>query len=163
MTSYYDVTCTNASLEPLLPISTCTRMRRSLPRCESLLHSECIERFDSLSCFSASTACSLELEAPFWSTGLNPYDISKPCDGPIEETLCYPMTQYIKRYLDLLKTRKILGVDNSVGEYQGCSDDVFGDFESHLDGMKETKDYVEGILERGVKVLVYVGTYDWIW
>jgi hypothetical protein len=25
--------------------------------------------------------------------GKNPYDISKDCDGPIEETLCYPVTK----------------------------------------------------------------------
>ena len=37
------------------------------------------------------------------------------------------------------------------------------DFGEHLDHLQLTKYYVEGLLERGIKVLVYVGTYDWIW
>jgi len=37
------------------------------------------------------------------------------------------------------------------------------DFSKHLDGLQLTKYYVEGLLERGIQVLVYVGTYDWIW
>jgi hypothetical protein len=37
------------------------------------------------------------------------------------------------------------------------------DFGQHLDHLQLTKFYVEGLLERGIQVLVYVGTYDWIW
>lgn len=37
------------------------------------------------------------------------------------------------------------------------------DFGKHLDHLQLTKYYVEGLLERGIQVLVYVGTYDWIW
>jgi hypothetical protein len=29
-TSYYDMQCTNASVEPLLPVSVCARMRRAV-------------------------------------------------------------------------------------------------------------------------------------
>jgi carboxypeptidase C (cathepsin A) len=105
----------------------------------------------------------MELEQPFWGTGLNPYDISKPCDGPIEETLCYPATKYISTFLNLLKTRKMLGVSNRVPEYSGCSDAVGSDFQSHLDMAKITTPYVEALLERGIRVLIYVGTNDWIW
>lgn len=39
--------------------------------------------------------CTTELMDPFDSTGLNYYDISQPCEGPIEETLCYPITVYV--------------------------------------------------------------------
>ncbi|CCA73427.1 related to PRC1-carboxypeptidase y, serine-type protease [Serendipita indica DSM 11827] len=161
-TSYYDVTCTNASLQPLLPISTCARMRRAIPRCKEMLKAECIDRFDTMSCAAASEACDAELAAPFWSSGLNPYDISKECDGPIEETLCYPITKHIAKYLNLPETRKMLGVSKNVHTFRGCSDAVGIDFQSHLDGMRQTALYVEQLLERGVRVLIYVGTYDWI-
>jgi len=161
VTSYYDIQCTNASLKPLLPISTCVRMRRAIPRCEALLQTECIDRFDSMACLAAAEACSIELQAPFWSTGLNPYDISKPCDGPIEETLCYPITKHISTYLNIPETRKQLGVSKNVGVYTGCSDAVEMDFTTHVDIMRMTTPYVEGLLERGIKVLIYVGTYDW--
>jgi carboxypeptidase C (cathepsin A) len=116
-----------------------------------------------MSCYSALSTCSLELEQPFWETGLNPYDITKPCDGPIEETLCYPSTRHIITFLNLLKTRKMLGVSNRAPEHNGCSKSVDLDFESHLDVAKMTTPYVEALLERGIRVLIYVGTNDWIW
>jgi carboxypeptidase C (cathepsin A) len=116
-----------------------------------------------MSCYSATSTCSMELEQPFWATGLNPYDISKPCDGPIEETLCYPFARHIITFLNLLKTRKMLGVSNRVPGHYGCSEAVQLDFESHLDIAKMTTPYVEALLERGVRVLIYVGTNDWIW
>lgn len=116
-----------------------------------------------MGCLAATASCGMELEAPFFTTGLNPYDISKPCDGPIEETLCYPITQYIRSYLNKPETRRQLGVSRNVGEYTGCSDAVGMDFNTHVDGMRMTAPYVEGLLERGVNVLIYVGTYDWIW
>jgi carboxypeptidase C (cathepsin A) len=116
-----------------------------------------------MSCLAATTSCEIELEAPFFTTGLNPYDISKPCDGPIEETLCYPITQHIRSYLNKPETRKRLGVRKNIGDYTGCSEAVGMDFNVHVDGMRMTAPYVEGLLERGVNVLIYVGTYDWIW
>lgn len=105
----------------------------------------------------------MELEQPFWGTGLNPYDISQPCDGPIEETLCYPQTKYITIFLNLLKTRKALGVSNRAPEYSGCNDAVGEDFYSHMDRARMTTPYIEALLERDVRVLIYVGTNDWIW
>lgn len=74
-----------------------------------------------------------------------------------------PAHRYIKEYLDLPKIREVLGVSPKVGNYSGCSNDVGIDFNEHLDSARMTKWYVEGLLERGIKILVYVGTYDWIW
>jgi carboxypeptidase C (cathepsin A) len=116
-----------------------------------------------MSCMAAVSSCGAELEQPFWMSGMNPYDISKVCDGPIEETLCYPITKYIAKYLNKPETRNRLGVSSKVEVFTGCSDAVGADFASHADGMRMTAPYVEGLLERGVKVLIYVGTYDWIW
>ncbi|KAG8755140.1 hypothetical protein FRC14_004314 [Serendipita sp. 396] len=160
--SYYDMQCTNASIEPFLPISTCVRIRKALPRCQAQLEAECLHRFDTMACQAASAMCEMEIAAPFFMSGLNPYDISKPCDGPIEETLCYPITQYIGQYLNLPETRRQLGVDEKVGKFKSCSDAVGEDFRTHLDELRTTSTYVEGLLERGINVLIYVGTYDWI-
>jgi cathepsin A (carboxypeptidase C) len=65
--------------------------------------------------------------------------------------------------LDLPEVRKALGVSPKVGKYYGCSRSVGEDFASHADGVRYTAPYIEGLLERGIKVLIYVGTYDWIW
>lgn len=128
-----------------------------------MLQSECLDRFDSMACLAAASSCSAELEIPFFETGLNPYDISRECEGPIEETLCYPITATIREYLNLPEVRSKLGVSPKVGRYYGCSNAVGQDFHSHADSMRYTAPYVEGLLERGVQVLIYVGTYDWIW
>lgn len=128
-----------------------------------MLKKECLDRFDTMGCTAATAFCEAELAEPFFTSGRNLYDISKPCEGPIEETLCYPITVTIREYLNLSEVRKQLGVDPKVGRYYGCSRDVGEDFESHVDGMRYTTPYVEGLLERGIKVLIYVGTYDWTW
>ena len=36
------------------------------------------------------------------------------------------------------------------------------DFRSAQDTLHPTKGYVAALLERGIKVLIYVGSYDWI-
>jgi carboxypeptidase C (cathepsin A) len=77
-------------------------------------------------------------------------------------SLCYPLTKHINEFLDLPKTREALGVHPSIGNYTGCSIEVGQRFMEHLDPFHSNQYYVAGLLERGIKVLVYVGTYDWI-
>jgi carboxypeptidase C (cathepsin A) len=56
-----------------------------------------------------------------------------------------------------------LGVDTSfVKKYSPCSDDVFAAFTRSDDVLHSSFEYVAGLLERKVRVLLYVGTYDWI-
>jgi cathepsin A (carboxypeptidase C) len=112
----------------------------------------------------------------------NPYDISRDCDGDISETLCYPVTKYvfsttihgsilntdcpirhISAYLDRPEVRTQLGVDKSItGNFSSCSDRVGNDFANNLDEYHPTHHYVAALLERNIKVLIYVGKYDWI-
>jgi len=65
-----------------------------LPRCLNMLNKECVEHFDEISCSAANEMCENEIEAPFWQSGLNPYDISQNCDGGME-VLCYPITKSV--------------------------------------------------------------------
>lgn len=46
--------------------------------------------------------------------------------------------------------------------FSSCNDDVFNAFTSAQDGFHETYTHVSALLERGVRALIYVGTYDWI-
>src|SRR5258706_13735174 len=69
----------------------------------------------------------------------------------------------IASFLDLPDVRKTLGIASHIGNFSSCSSDIGMDFGKHLDHLQLTKYYVEGLLERGIRVLVYVGTYDWIW
>jgi len=69
----------------------------------------------------------------------------------------------IASFLDLPDVRETLGIASHIGNFSSCSSDIGMDFVKHLDSLRLTKYYVEGLLERGIQVLVYVGTYDWIW
>ncbi|EJU04579.1 serine carboxypeptidase [Dacryopinax primogenitus] len=160
--AYYEMACTGASVPPILDISQCVRMKRALPRCQQMAQSSCVDIFDNLACTAAELFCSSELEDPFFASGMNPYDISQECDGPIEETLCYPIVRVIERYLNLNSTRKTLGVDDKVRRFAGCSAEVGTAFSQKMDMVAPGPIYITALLERGINVLIYVGTLDWI-
>jgi len=59
--------------------------------------------------------------------------------------------------------REKLGVDTAIiGNFSSCSDAVGQAFASAEDSYHATYDHVAALLERGVRALIYVGTYDWI-
>ncbi|KAF8510936.1 serine carboxypeptidase [Hysterangium stoloniferum] len=162
-TTFYDIQCTAASVEPFQDISKCVRMKKAIPRCERLLKESCVDVFDQMGCEAAVSFCQAEYTGPFRETGRNIYDVSKQCEGDISETLCYPITLTIAKFLNRPETRSLLGVSAAIGNYMGCSDTVGSAFRSNLDSYSHlTQHYVAELLERKVKVLIYVGTYDMI-
>ncbi|KAF8495647.1 serine carboxypeptidase [Russula emetica] len=159
--AYYSMTCTPATVPPVLDISTCIRMKKALPRCKQWVKDACIDRYDEMNCRAASVFCSAELSDPYIATGLNYYDISRPCGDP--ESLCYPVIRVISHFLDRPDIRTTLGVDQLVPEkFSACSPTVGMAFNAAQDGLHSSADYVSALLARRVRVLVYVGTYDWI-
>ncbi|PPQ69455.1 hypothetical protein CVT26_002865 [Gymnopilus dilepis] len=167
--SYYDIACTPASVEPILDIGTCVRMKQAVPRCEKWLKKACVDSFDAINCEAANTFCGNEIGEPFMSSGKNPYDISKDCEGYLPDTLCYPVTKNIAHYLDLPSTRAALGIplnDTSLPishkNFSSCSNSVGYAFSLALDEFHPTHHHVAALLDRGVRALIYVGTYDWI-
>ncbi|KAJ7612594.1 serine carboxypeptidase [Roridomyces roridus] len=163
MTSSFDMQCTSASVPPTLSVAECVRMKQMIPRCEKRLKESCVDKFDAVDCVAAGAFCETHLELPFWLSERNPYDISQPCDAKGMEDLCYPVTRHISNYLSLPSVRQSLGVDPAVpANFSSCSPIVGAAFNAHLDGLRPTEDYLGALLERGVRVLIYVGTYDWI-
>lgn len=74
---------------------------------------------------------------------------------------CAPRS--IRSYLDRPEIREMLGVDPSLTlNFSSCSNAVGYAFYKTLDEYRNTQYYVAALLERGVRVLIYVGTYDWI-
>ncbi|TFY83349.1 hypothetical protein EWM64_g656 [Hericium alpestre] len=161
--SYYTFACTSApGVPPVLDISTCARMSQ-VKRCETVITEACVNVFDSMNCRGAYTFCSSELEQPMFDSGLNPYDVSRPCEGDIADTLCYPITKVASQYLSDPELRATLGVDPAVPEtFAACSDTVGNNFGISQDTLHSSVPYVAALLERGVRVLLYVGEYDWI-
>ena len=79
----------------------------------------------------------------------------------IGDDLCYEENTAIKAYLDQPATRELLGVETPYN-FSACSDTVSRNFNAHMDKwVVPTQYYVGGLLDRGIRVLIYAGTYDW--
>ncbi|KAF8907721.1 serine carboxypeptidase [Gymnopilus junonius] len=159
ITSLYDMACTRSSVDPVLDIGTCVRMKQALPRCSKWLKASCIDPFDAISCNAANMFCEEALAAPFTAAGKNPYDLTRDCET--NDTLCYPAIKYIEDYLSLPSTRSILGIPAD-RNYSFYSPEVGSAFGSSLDEFHPTYPHIGALLDRGVRALIYVGKYDWI-
>ncbi|KAI0772252.1 serine carboxypeptidase [Irpex lacteus] len=162
--SFYNVACEHHSAPPVIDISTCVALKRMLPRCKTWLQEACYNTTDPINCKAAYDFCS-QLAYAYDATKYNPYDITKKCEGDYEDTLCYPATKNISLYLSQPSIQQKLGVDQYPGKpepFAGCNMDVSNRFGAVLDNMFPTVIYIEQLLERDVKVLVYVGDVDWI-
>ncbi|KAK1226689.1 hypothetical protein PQX77_010333 [Marasmius sp. AFHP31] len=160
----YEVGCGRASLNvPPQSIGRCVRMKMALPRCQKALSNGCFDQFDLINCRAAISFCDNEISSPLRESGLNPYDVSKKCVGG--SGLCYAENDVIKQFLDLPRTRHILGLSHerhAPRNFSACSEDVGNGFDAHLDKFAfPTEYYVSGLLDRGIRVLIYAGTYDW--
>ncbi|KAF7292811.1 Carboxypeptidase [Mycena indigotica] len=157
----YEIECGRAALDvPFQTIGNCVRMKTALPRCQKLMKDGCIDKFDMVDCAAAVAFCDTHLSTAMWATGRNVYDISKPCLG---SSGCYLEGDAIANYLSNSTIREALGVDTSVPTpFVGCSNTVSRLFVSHLDKWAVPNHfYIAGLLERGVRVLIYAGTLDW--
>ncbi|KAF4630945.1 hypothetical protein G7Y89_g7188 [Cudoniella acicularis] len=156
--SYYDIPCTNVTgIGPLLNSTVCDKMAAAVPRCEFLM-SICNAYPDPLICGASSSYCSETLESPYFQSGLNYYDISKPCEG----YLCYPIMSSIQKFLRTDKLRKAFGVDERAPIFEGCSNEVGREFQKVNDYIIDTRPFVASLLHAGIRAFIYVGTYDWI-
>lgn len=156
--SAYDISCTNATgIGPLLADDTCAEMAAAVPRCEFLLKA-CDDYPDPLICNDAVDFCSDKLDGPYFDSGLNYYDVSKPCNGP----LCYPIMRSITTFLRTDRVRKAFGVNPQTPQFEACSNEVGSDFRAVNDGLIDTRPFVASLLHSDVRVMIYVGTYDWV-
>ncbi|OBZ71968.1 Carboxypeptidase Y A [Grifola frondosa] len=155
----YEIECGTAALDvPFQFISTCVRMKIALPRCQEAMRQNCVDQFDAMNCRAAVNFCDSELSTGYWASGRNVYDISKMCVG---DSLCYLEDAAIKDFLDRPATRELLGVE-APNNFSACSHDVGTNFNSHMDKWAvPAQNYVAGLLERGIRMLIYAGTYDW--
>ncbi|KAH7098189.1 peptidase S10, serine carboxypeptidase [Auriculariales sp. MPI-PUGE-AT-0066] len=160
--SYYDIMCTTASVDPILPISDCVRLKQTVRHFCLLawIKQSCIDKFDAIACHEAEDFCGVETGQKFWSTTENPYDISRDCEVTCLSLLRLLLCRHIKAWLDLPAVRHSLGVSPKVGNFSSCSIPVVLDFMAAGDDLHTSNDYVVELLERGIRMLVYVGNYD---
>jgi cathepsin A (carboxypeptidase C) len=157
-TSSYDISCTNATgIGPLLDDAVCKEMAAAVPRCEVLL--KACEIFpDPLICDTAEDYCGAKLEMPYVRSGRNYYDISKPCNGP----LCYPIMASITTFLRRESVRTAFGASPDSPQFEACNSKVGKEFRKVNDRLIDTRPFVAALLHSNIRVLIYVGTYDWI-
>ncbi|KAJ7262497.1 Alpha/Beta hydrolase protein [Mycena rebaudengoi] len=158
--AWVDFQCSPVSIPstpPIQDIKTCVHMNKILPRCQKWLKQSCEDQFDLINCRAATDFCMENIVGPYYATGRNPYDVTKSCEGP---TLCYDVIGEIIEYLNKEDVQTLLGV--RPGLYTTCSDVVALDFAATVDIVKGATEYVAALLERDVRVLVFVGSYDWI-
>ncbi|KAF5312209.1 hypothetical protein D9619_003688 [Psilocybe cf. subviscida] len=161
--SYYDMACTTATTTPVVDIASCIRMKQVLPRCKKALKESCVDIFDAIACQAASSFCNVEFIVPYMSSGRNPYDVSRMCEGEYSETLCYSYMTSVSKYLDRPDIRLKLGVDPSItGNSSSAAWDVIQAFLDNMDEWRPAQYHVAALLERGIRVLVYVGKNDFI-
>lgn len=164
MESYFPYQCTiHADLnQTVQPIGKCIEMAEALPRCKKMLKKDCLDSHDPTACEIAEGYCNAAIGSSFVYAGVNPYDVSKPCTlEELSDSLCYPETKKIGTYLNLPDVRKYLGVDKD-GKWNSCDNGVGIAFSQTQDATGKTWLYVSQLLERGVRVLNYVGTLDFI-
>ncbi|KAL0950606.1 hypothetical protein HGRIS_007397 [Hohenbuehelia grisea] len=160
--THYEMQCENGSLPPINSISDCVAMKKILPRCTKWLQAECHDHFDDIDCAAATSFCQEAIFGRFHLTGKNPYDMSRDCESEVNGELCYASIAHIEKYLSKPDVRTLLGVDPAVPpNFSSCDMAVNSAFERSLDMLHHTVGYVSALLERGVRVLVYAGSYDW--
>lgn len=77
------------------------------------------------------------------------------------DQLCYLEIPVISDYLNSPDVRELLGVE-SPSNFSACSNTVGRGFNAYMDKfITPTQHYVAELLERGVRMLIYAGTYDW--
>ncbi|EKM51694.1 uncharacterized protein PHACADRAFT_261985 [Phanerochaete carnosa HHB-10118-sp] len=162
--AYYEMQCQPKTIDPVVDISSCVGTKQALLRCEKRLKEDCYDTTDAINCQAALSFCRDHIESPFWTAERNPYDLTKSCNADeMSDSLCYSLITKISLFLDRTDVRKTLGVDHSVqGNFSSCNGNILNRFGSALDGIFPADYYIEALLERGVKVLIYAGVNDWI-
>ncbi|KAF9493039.1 serine carboxypeptidase [Pleurotus eryngii] len=157
--SWPDFACSKIG-RPVLDIASCVAAKKMVPRCRKWMHVSCFEHFDALDCDSAVTTCVAALGGPYVAAGWNIYDITQKCEDL--EAMCYPFLTHIQQFLNASTTRELLGADPAVARFALISPDVNAAFFNNLDHLHTSVAHVAALLERGVRVLIYSGSYDWV-
>lgn len=153
---YIPMACnaTESGYKQLISDEECENMEAMYPRCAALIKS-CYRSQNALTCVPSNLYCE-RMMGPFEKTGLNYYDIRKPCLGDG----CYPEMAPIDEYLNKPEVMEALG--SEVTGYVGCDNQVFRNFLLSGDEPKPFQQFVAEVLELDLPVLLYAGDKDYI-
>jgi cathepsin A (carboxypeptidase C) len=126
-------------------------MASAVPGCQALI-AACMQN-SSISCDLARLSCNGILEQ-FQLTGLNVYDIRKPCEGQ----LCYNFNA-ATTFMNRADVQAALGVESTM-QWQSCNMLVNVMFAQ--DWFKDFNWTVPELLANDIRVLIYAGDMDFI-
>lgn len=167
--AYVEYSCNNEhGYGVFLPQDQCERMVEDTPTCLALTEKcnavsgdepDSEKKYDVLACKMASQYCEAKLSTPWFETGRSAYDWRHWGD--------YEEEEWVARFLNDKHTKRALGVDKFIGDdhhgtFIGCSDAVGKHFEKSGDGARDSTWAVRDVLAKGVRVLTYFGTADFI-
>jgi cathepsin A (carboxypeptidase C) len=135
---------------------TYNKMKADAKTCAHLIH-KCNEKnSNDFECQEANYQCDKAEMGPYDKTGLNPYDIRKPCG---DHPLCYDFSN-IEKWLNKASTKLALHISEESNKWQTCNDAVNSKFD--VDKVKDFSSYVADMLNSGIPALIYAGDVDFI-
>ena len=155
---YAEMAFKNSHNLPVISESTYNMMKSAEPICTSGIH-QCNKgdnMLDSFACQAAFAYCNMALMTPYRATGLNPYDIRKPCGM---NPLCYDFS-HVEKFMNLDSTKKALHVAERNPSWQTCN--MLINMSFHVDWMKDFSPYVADLLNDGIPALIYAGDVDFV-
>ena len=137
--------------------STYNTMTKTVPVCTKLIEgcNKGASFLSSFACQSAFVMCNAGLTSPYQLTGLNPYDIRKPCGS---RPLCYDFSN-IETWLNTAETKKALNVKEDA-KWATCNMGI--NFKFHTDWMKDFSPFVADLINAKIPALIYAGDVDFI-
>lgn len=146
--------CQQALGKPCVSHQDYQAMVQLQPRCVTLLEG-CMNASPNekeRACDAAGEHCT-KISDFYDRTGLNTYDIRRPCDPP---GLCYPM-EFLTIFFNRQEVKAALGVHPGV-QWETCSFAVNQLF--MVDHFQNFDVMVSQLLNAGIRVLIYVGEMD---
>ena len=135
-----------------VPLSVYKAMKRDVPRCTALI--AICNLLGGDTCDMALNFCGQALIFPPEAEGWNQYDLRIKCDVP---PLCYDFS-HIAKFLNKAEIRQKLNVPSNVRPWEDCSGPVNRRF--HKDWMHNFDYKIPDLLEAGIPVLIYAGTFS---
>ncbi|CCF34406.1 hypothetical protein CH063_06401 [Colletotrichum higginsianum] len=140
--------------EPLFNATACAAMEAGMAECVAMLEI-CAGSADV--CGPVLDRCRRQSVFLILETGLNPYDFRKPCKVP---GLCFEEAVWVEEYLNSTGAREALGVPLDV-QFNNVDEELGADFLASGDMAVDPIGWVEDLLDKEYRVLIYAGNKDW--
>lgn len=162
----YDTGCTGMANEgpPRQSIAHCAALRPWVALCEKTTRQHCEEEYSEAACLTWYTMCWDKFVKSWDRTpGLDYLDMHSS-DGPSEEQRCPGRNCSLARYLRREDVRALIGAPprEQLPDYLPFSEEVGMRFKIDFLHLTDSFNLHAQLLERGIKVLIYVGRADYV-